>query len=130
MSEEKEAALAKNAQAPRNKQHEVEEATNILNATRKCFRHIVLDYVMQVRLLQNALMFLKDRFFPAISTGVKVWTTSFAHTVIWREAEQIKTFMIKYFYYIFFLFDLLCNLFSMYGTGHMESFDEAFASFF
>ncbi|KTF86499.1 hypothetical protein cypCar_00031894 [Cyprinus carpio] len=49
VSEEKEAALSKNAQVPRNKQHEVEEATNILNATRKCFRHIVLDYVLQVR---------------------------------------------------------------------------------
>ncbi|KAJ8403187.1 hypothetical protein AAFF_G00354040 [Aldrovandia affinis] len=47
VSEEKEAALARNAQAPRNKQHEVEEATNILTATRKCFRHIVLDYVLQ-----------------------------------------------------------------------------------
>uniref|UniRef100_A0A673YV33 Arf-GAP with coiled-coil, ANK repeat and PH domain-containing protein n=1 Tax=Salmo trutta TaxID=8032 RepID=A0A673YV33_SALTR len=48
VSEEKEAALNKNAQAPRNKQHEVEEATNILTATRKCFRHIVLDYVLQM----------------------------------------------------------------------------------
>lgn len=48
VSEEKEAALIKNAQAPRNKQHEVEEATNILSATRKCFRNIVLDYVLQV----------------------------------------------------------------------------------
>lgn len=51
VSEEKEAALIKNAQAPRNKQHEVEEATNILTATRKCFRHIVLDYVLQVQQL-------------------------------------------------------------------------------
>lgn len=51
VSEEKEAALIKNAQAPRNKQHEVEEATNILTATRKCFRHIVLDYVLQVQIL-------------------------------------------------------------------------------
>lgn len=48
VSEEKEAALIKNAQAPRNKQHEVEEANAILSATRKCFRHIVLDYVLQV----------------------------------------------------------------------------------
>lgn len=54
VSEEKEAALSKNAQAPRNKPHEVEEATNILNATRKCFRHIVLDYVLQVRALTPA----------------------------------------------------------------------------
>uniref|UniRef100_A0A671SUD2 Arf-GAP with coiled-coil, ANK repeat and PH domain-containing protein n=1 Tax=Sinocyclocheilus anshuiensis TaxID=1608454 RepID=A0A671SUD2_9TELE len=52
VSEEKEAALSKNAQAPRNKQHEVEEATSILIATRKCFRHIVLDYVLQVRALK------------------------------------------------------------------------------
>uniref|UniRef100_A0A6I8NQ72 Arf-GAP with coiled-coil, ANK repeat and PH domain-containing protein n=1 Tax=Ornithorhynchus anatinus TaxID=9258 RepID=A0A6I8NQ72_ORNAN len=48
VSEEKENALAKNAQVPRNKQHEVEEATNILTATRKCFRHIALDYVLQM----------------------------------------------------------------------------------
>uniref|UniRef100_A0A674P1N8 Arf-GAP with coiled-coil, ANK repeat and PH domain-containing protein n=1 Tax=Takifugu rubripes TaxID=31033 RepID=A0A674P1N8_TAKRU len=53
VSEEKEAALIKNAQAPRNKQHEVEEATSILTATRKCFRHIVLDYVLQINVLQS-----------------------------------------------------------------------------
>ncbi|XP_061634274.1 arf-GAP with coiled-coil, ANK repeat and PH domain-containing protein 2-like isoform X1 [Phyllopteryx taeniolatus] len=53
VSEEKDAALIKNAQAPRNKQHEVEEATNILTATRKCFRHIVLDYVLQINVLQS-----------------------------------------------------------------------------
>ncbi|KAL1023344.1 hypothetical protein UPYG_G00039510 [Umbra pygmaea] len=53
VSEEKEVALTKNAQAPRNKQHEVEEATNILTATRKCFRHIVLDYVLQINVLQS-----------------------------------------------------------------------------
>uniref|UniRef100_H3C7Q6 Arf-GAP with coiled-coil, ANK repeat and PH domain-containing protein n=1 Tax=Tetraodon nigroviridis TaxID=99883 RepID=H3C7Q6_TETNG len=53
VSEEKEAALIKNAQAPRNKQHEVEEATNILSATRKCFRNIVLDYVLQINVLQS-----------------------------------------------------------------------------
>ncbi|KAF7235840.1 Arf-GAP with coiled-coil, ANK repeat and PH domain-containing protein 2 [Varanus komodoensis] len=48
VSEEKENALAKNAQVPRTKQHEVEEAANILTATRKCFRHIALDYVLQM----------------------------------------------------------------------------------
>ncbi|CAI5685211.1 arf-GAP with coiled-coil, ANK repeat and PH domain-containing protein 2 isoform X2 [Oreochromis aureus] len=53
VSEEKETALSKNAAAPRNKQHEVEEATNILTATRKCFRHIVLDYVLQINVLQS-----------------------------------------------------------------------------
>ncbi|XP_069927727.1 arf-GAP with coiled-coil, ANK repeat and PH domain-containing protein 2 isoform X7 [Oryctolagus cuniculus] len=53
VSEEKENALAKNAQVQRNKQHEVEEATNILTATRKCFRHIALDYVLQINVLQS-----------------------------------------------------------------------------
>ncbi|MBN3294328.1 ACAP2 protein, partial [Polypterus senegalus] len=53
VSEEKETALVKNAQAPRNKQHEVEEATSVLTATRKCFRHIALDYVLQINVLQS-----------------------------------------------------------------------------
>ncbi|KAK7162554.1 hypothetical protein R3I93_006779 [Phoxinus phoxinus] len=53
VSEEKEVALVKNAQVPRNKQHEVEEATNILTTTRKCFRHIALDYVLQINVLQS-----------------------------------------------------------------------------
>ncbi|KAJ7324539.1 hypothetical protein JRQ81_017559 [Phrynocephalus forsythii] len=53
VSEEKENALAKNAQVPRNKQHEIEEAANILTATRKCFRHIALDYVLQINVLQS-----------------------------------------------------------------------------
>ncbi|KAE8603745.1 hypothetical protein XENTR_v10014454 [Xenopus tropicalis] len=53
VSEEKENALVKNAQAQRTKQHEVEEATNILVATRKCFRHIALDYVLQINVLQS-----------------------------------------------------------------------------
>ncbi|XP_046713364.1 arf-GAP with coiled-coil, ANK repeat and PH domain-containing protein 2-like isoform X2 [Silurus meridionalis] len=53
VSEENEAALIKNSQAPRNKPHEVDEANGILSATRKCFRHIVLDYVLQINLLQS-----------------------------------------------------------------------------
>ncbi|XP_040203656.1 arf-GAP with coiled-coil, ANK repeat and PH domain-containing protein 2 [Rana temporaria] len=53
VSEEKDNALTKNAQVQRTKQHEVEEATNILTATRKCFRHIALDYVLQINVLQS-----------------------------------------------------------------------------
>uniref|UniRef100_A0A669F1F8 Arf-GAP with coiled-coil, ANK repeat and PH domain-containing protein n=1 Tax=Oreochromis niloticus TaxID=8128 RepID=A0A669F1F8_ORENI len=63
VSEEKETALSKNAAAPRNKQHEVEEATNILTATRKCFRHIVLDYVLQVRMDMLSFMYAHLTFF-------------------------------------------------------------------
>uniref|UniRef100_A0A3Q1BP10 Arf-GAP with coiled-coil, ANK repeat and PH domain-containing protein n=1 Tax=Amphiprion ocellaris TaxID=80972 RepID=A0A3Q1BP10_AMPOC len=44
--EDMEIAQVKNAQAPRNKPHEVEEATSTLSITRKCFRHLALDYVL------------------------------------------------------------------------------------
>uniref|UniRef100_A0A3Q3X3J7 Arf-GAP with coiled-coil, ANK repeat and PH domain-containing protein n=1 Tax=Mola mola TaxID=94237 RepID=A0A3Q3X3J7_MOLML len=50
--EDMEIAQVKNAQAPRNKPHEVEEATGTLSITRKCFRHLALDYVLQVNVLQ------------------------------------------------------------------------------
>uniref|UniRef100_A0A672NIB5 Arf-GAP with coiled-coil, ANK repeat and PH domain-containing protein n=1 Tax=Sinocyclocheilus grahami TaxID=75366 RepID=A0A672NIB5_SINGR len=50
--EDLEIAQVKNAQAPRNKLHEVEEATSTLNFTRKCFRHLALDYVLQINVLQ------------------------------------------------------------------------------
>ncbi|CAG6021882.1 unnamed protein product [Menidia menidia] len=43
--EDMEIAQVKNAQAPRNKPHEVEEATGALSITRKCFRHLALDYI-------------------------------------------------------------------------------------
>uniref|UniRef100_A0A671NLK3 Arf-GAP with coiled-coil, ANK repeat and PH domain-containing protein n=1 Tax=Sinocyclocheilus anshuiensis TaxID=1608454 RepID=A0A671NLK3_9TELE len=46
--EDMEIAQVKNAQAPRNKPHEVEEASSTLITTRKCFRHLALDYVLQV----------------------------------------------------------------------------------
>uniref|UniRef100_A0A8C1HVQ5 Arf-GAP with coiled-coil, ANK repeat and PH domain-containing protein n=1 Tax=Cyprinus carpio carpio TaxID=630221 RepID=A0A8C1HVQ5_CYPCA len=50
--EDLEIAQVKNAQAPRNKPHEVEEATSTLNFNRKCFRHLALDYVLQINVLQ------------------------------------------------------------------------------
>uniref|UniRef100_A0A4W5LIG2 Arf-GAP with coiled-coil, ANK repeat and PH domain-containing protein n=1 Tax=Hucho hucho TaxID=62062 RepID=A0A4W5LIG2_9TELE len=48
-SESLEAALGRNAQAPRGKQHEVEEASHALLNARKTFRSGALDYVLQVR---------------------------------------------------------------------------------
>ncbi|XP_056447279.1 arf-GAP with coiled-coil, ANK repeat and PH domain-containing protein 3 isoform X2 [Gadus chalcogrammus] len=50
--EDLELAQVKNAQAPRNKPHEVEEATSTLSITRKCFRHLALDYVLQINVLK------------------------------------------------------------------------------
>uniref|UniRef100_A0A3Q0S9A0 Arf-GAP with coiled-coil, ANK repeat and PH domain-containing protein n=1 Tax=Amphilophus citrinellus TaxID=61819 RepID=A0A3Q0S9A0_AMPCI len=44
--EDMELAQVKNAQAPRNKVHEAEEATQALILSRKAFRHLALDYVL------------------------------------------------------------------------------------
>uniref|UniRef100_A0A8C9DL57 Arf-GAP with coiled-coil, ANK repeat and PH domain-containing protein n=1 Tax=Prolemur simus TaxID=1328070 RepID=A0A8C9DL57_PROSS len=46
--EDMELSLVRNAQAPRHRPHEVEEAAGALSLTRKCFRHLALDYVLQV----------------------------------------------------------------------------------
>ncbi|XP_076850377.1 arf-GAP with coiled-coil, ANK repeat and PH domain-containing protein 3b isoform X2 [Brachyhypopomus gauderio] len=52
LREDMEIAQVKNAQAPRNKPHEAEEAAGTLITTRKCFRHLALDYVLQINVLQ------------------------------------------------------------------------------
>lgn len=53
-----EGALARNAQAPRGKQHEVEEASNALLNARKAFRSEALDYVLQVRSCSSVFFLL------------------------------------------------------------------------
>lgn len=73
VSEEKEAALIKNAQAPRNKPHEVEEANGILSATRKCFRHIVLDYVLQVNTHLQCVGIQDEQFSRVV---IWIWSQS------------------------------------------------------
>ncbi|XP_029688961.1 arf-GAP with coiled-coil, ANK repeat and PH domain-containing protein 3-like isoform X1 [Takifugu rubripes] len=55
--EDMEIAQVKNAQAPRNKPHEVEEAAGALRITRRCFRHLALDYVLQINVLQTKKKF-------------------------------------------------------------------------
>ncbi|XP_066578573.1 arf-GAP with coiled-coil, ANK repeat and PH domain-containing protein 1 [Amia ocellicauda] len=52
-SESLEAALGRNAQAPRNKQHEVDEATTSLLAARTTFRNEALDYVLQINVIES-----------------------------------------------------------------------------
>ncbi|XP_038642944.1 arf-GAP with coiled-coil, ANK repeat and PH domain-containing protein 1 isoform X2 [Scyliorhinus canicula] len=51
-SEDLENALNRNAQVPPKKQHEVDEATNTLQTARRSFRHISLDYVLQINVIQ------------------------------------------------------------------------------
>ncbi|XP_072543638.1 arf-GAP with coiled-coil, ANK repeat and PH domain-containing protein 1 [Salminus brasiliensis] len=52
-SETLEAALGRNAQAPRGKQHEVEEASQALLNARRTFRSEALDYVLQINVIES-----------------------------------------------------------------------------
>ncbi|XP_024939571.1 arf-GAP with coiled-coil, ANK repeat and PH domain-containing protein 2 isoform X2 [Cephus cinctus] len=45
-------ALNKNSQVPKSRPAEYEETSNILSATRSCFRHTALDYVHVLTMLQ------------------------------------------------------------------------------
>ncbi|KAM7377284.1 hypothetical protein PAMA_013873 [Pampus argenteus] len=47
-----EGALSRNAQAPRGKQHEVEEASNALLNARRSFRSEALDYVLEINVIE------------------------------------------------------------------------------
>lgn len=51
-SEGLEGALSRNAQAPRGKQHEVEEASNALLNARRTFRSEALDYVLEINVIE------------------------------------------------------------------------------
>uniref|UniRef100_A0A1I8NN18 Arf-GAP with coiled-coil, ANK repeat and PH domain-containing protein 2 n=1 Tax=Stomoxys calcitrans TaxID=35570 RepID=A0A1I8NN18_STOCA len=46
-------ALIKNAQASKNRTQEVQEAGNILSASKSCFYHTALDYVNYITLVQS-----------------------------------------------------------------------------
>uniref|UniRef100_A0A667ZE09 Arf-GAP with coiled-coil, ANK repeat and PH domain-containing protein n=1 Tax=Myripristis murdjan TaxID=586833 RepID=A0A667ZE09_9TELE len=62
-SESLEGALMRNAQVPRGKAHEVEEASNALLNARKSFRSEALDYVLEVREDMLSLMDAQAQFF-------------------------------------------------------------------
>uniref|UniRef100_A0A8D3E0B5 Arf-GAP with coiled-coil, ANK repeat and PH domain-containing protein n=1 Tax=Scophthalmus maximus TaxID=52904 RepID=A0A8D3E0B5_SCOMX len=51
-SEALEGALVRNAQAPRGKPHEVEEASNALLNARRTFRSEALDYVLEINVIE------------------------------------------------------------------------------
>ena len=58
--------LMKNAQVPRSKPAECEEARNVLTAMKSCFGHVSLDYVFQVLADALKLNFIE---YPAIHTN-------------------------------------------------------------
>ncbi|XP_066583474.1 arf-GAP with coiled-coil, ANK repeat and PH domain-containing protein 2 [Prorops nasuta] len=52
ISQDLDVALNRNSQVPKSRPAEYEEASNILSATRSCFRHTALDYVHVLTMLQ------------------------------------------------------------------------------
>uniref|UniRef100_H2ZKC1 Arf-GAP with coiled-coil, ANK repeat and PH domain-containing protein 2 n=1 Tax=Ciona savignyi TaxID=51511 RepID=H2ZKC1_CIOSA len=50
-------ALSKHAGAHKLKQNELDDTNAVLNATRKCFRSVAMDYVFQVNMLHNKKKF-------------------------------------------------------------------------
>ena len=53
ISSDLDSALAKNAAASKGKSTEIEDAANLLTATKSCFRYTALDYVYQISMLQS-----------------------------------------------------------------------------
>lgn len=77
--EDMELAQVKNAQAPRNKVHEAEEATQALVLSRKAFRHLALDYVLQVNphtqaLSSECITVLSSRWCQHLTKYTLVWS--------------------------------------------------------
>ncbi|XP_012223196.1 arf-GAP with coiled-coil, ANK repeat and PH domain-containing protein 2 [Linepithema humile] len=52
ISSDLDVALNRNSQVPKSRPTECEEASNILSATRSCFRHTALDYIHALTMLQ------------------------------------------------------------------------------
>lgn len=69
-----EGAQSRNAQAPRGKQHEVEEASNNLLNARRAFRSEALDYVLQVR-RHIASPTLRSVFCPDCVLSILSWSS-------------------------------------------------------
>ncbi|ELU18512.1 hypothetical protein CAPTEDRAFT_168178 [Capitella teleta] len=57
ISDDLDNALVRNAQAPRSKPLECEEANNVLTAMNSCFTHVSLDYVFQINVLHSRKRF-------------------------------------------------------------------------
>ena len=49
ISSDLDSSLNKNSAVSKSKPNEIEECTNLLQATQSCFRYTALDYVYQVR---------------------------------------------------------------------------------
>lgn len=53
ISNDLDSALSKNAATSRSRPAELEDASNLLTATKSCFRYTGMDYVYQISMLQS-----------------------------------------------------------------------------
>ena len=53
ISNDLDSALNKNSAASKSKTTDLEDASNLLTATRSCFRYTGMDYVYQISMLQS-----------------------------------------------------------------------------
>lgn len=67
-------ALSRNAQIPKSRPLEAEEAQNILSATRSCFRHTALDHVRVLSLLQARK---RQEVLGTLLSYMHAWSTFF-----------------------------------------------------
>ncbi|MGH0186803.1 UNVERIFIED_CONTAM: hypothetical protein FKN15_022567 [Acipenser sinensis] len=87
-SESLENSLIRNAQAPRNKQHEVDEASAALLTARRAFRNEALDYVLQITVIESKK---KTEVLSAMLSLVEAQATFFAQGYdSFRELEEYR----------------------------------------
>jgi Arf-GAP/coiled-coil/ANK repeat/PH domain-containing protein len=55
ISNDLDSALSKNAAASKSRPADIEDASNLLTATRSCFRYTGMDYVFQIAMLQASV---------------------------------------------------------------------------
>uniref|UniRef100_W5N704 Arf-GAP with coiled-coil, ANK repeat and PH domain-containing protein n=1 Tax=Lepisosteus oculatus TaxID=7918 RepID=W5N704_LEPOC len=92
-SESLEATLNRNAQAARNRQHEVEEASSSLLTARKAFRNEALDYVLQINVIESKkktdILSAAVRSMEAFRSGVTLFQMAPVIKVLNEEHTQL-----------------------------------------
>ncbi|MBN3275032.1 ACAP2 protein, partial [Polyodon spathula] len=87
-SENLENSLIRNAQAPRNKQHEVDEASSALLTARRAFRNEALDYVLQITVIESKK---KTEVLSSMLSLVEAQATFFAQGYdCFKELEEYR----------------------------------------
>jgi hypothetical protein len=59
ISSDLDSSLNKNSAVSKSKPNEIEECTNLLQATQSCFRYTALDYVYQVSKIEGIITLFK-----------------------------------------------------------------------